>query len=228
MTDLETRLGHTFTDRALFDEALTHSSYGHEHNTRDNERLEFLGDSVLQLAISRAVFEAFPTGNEGRLSRARAMLVNTHTLALIAVELGLDKTLRLGKGELATGGRTRQRSLAAATEAILGALYLDGGPELADATVLRWFASRLEVLQDSAKHGQNPFKDPRSRLQETVQATHGSAPTYAVVDTEGPDHAPRFAVEVRAGDAVLGTGSGGSKREAMKNAAADALGRLSS
>ena len=226
MTELEDRIGHVFEDRALLEEALTHRSFAHENDTRDNERLEFLGDAVLQVAISHAVFERFPDGNEGKLSRARAMLVNTHTLALIAMELGLDKELRLGKGEDTSGGRTRQRSLAALTEAMLGALFLDAGSETATRAVRAWFASRLDVLSDSDQQSNSPFKDPRSRLQESTQASHGVAPTYDVVDTDGPAHAPRFTVEVRLNGAVIGSGSGGNKREAMKNAAADALNHM--
>ena len=141
MALLEERLGYTFTDRDLFAEALTHSSFAHEQSCPDNERLEFLGDAVLQVAISHALFSAFPKGNEGRLSRARAMLVNTQTLAMIAMDLGLDELLRLGKGEADSGGRTRPRSLAASTEALLGALYLDGGHAVADDAVGTWFAT---------------------------------------------------------------------------------------
>ncbi|MFT6146983.1 MAG: ribonuclease-3 [Myxococcota bacterium] len=228
MAQLEERLGYTFTDRQLFAEALTHSSYAHEQKCRDNERLEFLGDAVLQVAISHALFAAFPKGDEGRLSRARAMLVNTQTLAMISIDLGLDKLLRLGKGEADSGGRTRRRSLAASTEALLGALYLDGGHAVADDAVAAWFATRIQALVDGRNDGDDPFKDPRSRLQETTQAEAGVAPTYRVIDTEGPAHSPCFSVEVSIGQQLIGSGTGSTKREAMKHAAADALSRRAS
>lgn len=228
MALLEERLGYTFTDRDLFAEALTHSSYAHEQQCRDNERLEFLGDAVLQVAISHALFTAFPQGNEGRLSRARALLVNTQTLAMIAIDLGLDQLLRLGKGERESGGRTRRRSLAASTEALLGALYLDGGHVVADDAVRSWFATRIQALIDGRNDGADPFKDPRSRLQEATQAESGVAPSYTVTGTQGPAHAPCFSVDVLLGEQRLGSGTGSTKREAMKHAAADALRRRSS
>ena len=222
MTDLETRIGYTFQNRDLLQEALTHTSYAHENGTVHNERLEFLGDAVLQCTMSSALFHAFPKADEGRLSRARALLVNTHTLALIAMELGLDQDLKLGKGEEDTGGRTRQRSLAAVTEAMLGAMQQDGGHQAVFEVVQSWFQSRLQVLVDG-QGGDDPFKDPRSRLQEATQAKVRRAPSYSVIAMEGPAHAPHFTVEVRLQEVVIGTGSGTSKREAMKHAAAAAL-----
>ncbi len=228
MALLEERLGYTFTDRDLFAEALTHSSFAHEQSCPDNERLEFLGDAVLQVAISHALFSAFPKGNEGRLSRARAMLVNTQTLAMIAMDLGLDELLRLGKGEADSGGRTRPRSLAASTEALLGALYLDGGHAVADDAVGTWFATRIQALVDGGNVGNDPFKDPRSRLQEATQAESGVAPSYRVTGKDGPAHAPCFSVDVHIGEDLLGSGTGRTKREAMKHAAADALSRRAS
>jgi ribonuclease-3 len=156
------------------------------------------------------------------------MLVNTQTLAMIAMDLGLNELLRLGKGEADSGGRTRPRSLAASTEALLGALYLDGGHAVADTAVGSWFATRIQALVDGRNVGDDPFKDPRSRLQEKTQAESGKAPSYLVIGTDGPAHAPSFSVEVRIGDELLGTGTGRTKREAMKHAAADALSRRAS
>lgn len=220
---VQQRLGHVFTDEALLTEALTHTSYAHERGTPHNERLEFLGDAVLQLMMSAAIFSAFPKADEGKLSRARALLVNTHTLALIAVELGLDRALLLGRGEESSGGRTRERPLAAVTEAMLGALYLDAGHEAAQAAVSDWFGSRLEVLLRADDEQDDPFKDPRSRLQEHCQAVDGRAPHYALIGEEGPPHDPRFTIEVSHQGAVIGSGAGRSKQEAKKNAAAAAL-----
>lgn len=227
-TDLvQERLGHTFDDPQLLQQALTHTSYAHENEARPNERLEFLGDAILQASMTILLFERFPEAPEGQLSRFRARLVNTEILAGLGAELELGPALRLGKGEEQSGGRQKISLLADAAEAVLGALYLDAGFEKCLEIVRVLMASRLETLGAvAAREGATAWQDPKSRLQEETQSRWNRPPSYEVVHTEGPDHAPTFEVEARMDDQVLGRGVGGSKREAMRLAAADALAGL--
>ena len=222
---IETALGHEFVDRALLETALTHRSWSAEQGGADNERLEFLGDAVLSACTTRLVVDRFPSEGEGALSRIRSRLVNTETLAVIGRELGIGAALRLGRGELATGGREKTSLLADATEALLGALFLDADFAVCLAVVARWMSPRLDALEQADR--ESTWKDPRSRLQERVQQHWRITPTYELLATEGPPHAPTFQVAVCMGEQRLGTGSGPTKREAAQRAAHEALQSLS-
>lgn len=213
-------IGHQFQDPRLFRRALTHTSWVHENNGEDYERLEFLGDAVLQLGSSALLFERLPEAREGQMSRLRSRLVSTDALAALARRIGVGAALRLGVGEEATGGRDRPRVLAGATEAILGAVYLDGGADIALALVRRWLDAPLTALTSQEE---SAWKDPRSLLQEHTQRDRGETPIYGVADRVGPPHRPTFVVEVRVGESVLGRGEGRSKREASRRAAEEAL-----
>lgn len=225
---LQRRLQYRFKDGRLLQQAVTHSSYANENRTPNNERLEFLGDAVLELVVSEALVARYPEAREGQLSRLRSRLVNGEALAEIGRSIKLGRDLRLGKGEESTGGRDRSGNLADAIEAVLGAVYLDGGFEAARDVAGRWMEHGLRSLDEVG--GVAPrdkvdlrWKDPRSALQERVQNLHREPPTYRVVAQEGPPHAPVFTVEVYAGDALLATATGPSKREASRKAAAAAL-----
>jgi ribonuclease-3 len=213
---------HAFSDPNLLLEALTHASWAHEHGGPDNERLEFLGDAVLQLCVSRALVAAFPGAGEGELSRMRQQLVNTRALAAAARAMALGADLRLGHGEAQTGGRDKDTVLAGALEALLGAVFRDAGYGPAEGFVRAWTAGTLAGLTDAPDGG----KDARSRLQERTQRDGGGTPRYEVVEQDGPAHAPVFAVEVRLGPAVLGRGRGPTKKDAARRAAEEALAGL--
>ncbi|TNF22937.1 MAG: ribonuclease III [Deltaproteobacteria bacterium] len=217
---VEELLGYRFKDAALLDEALTHASHKNEvgGDVVDYERLEFLGDAVVELAVSELLFRRLPGAREGRLTQLRARLVNARTLAAIARHLGLGAHIRVGRGEEKSGGRTRRSILADVLEALVGAIYIDGGYGEVSALVARLVDPRLEetLLQDTVK-------DPKSRLQEWAQHAHQITPVYTLVDVSGPQHDARFVAEVRIGDVLEGTGSGLSKKEAEQQAATDAL-----
>lgn len=222
MTDLlldrlSQRLGHTFVRRELLELALTHRSHG----SRNNERLEFLGDSILGFTIGAALFEQFPRGREGQLSRLRAQLVSGETLAELAREMELGDCLRLGEGEMKSGGFRRASILADAVEALIGAIYLDAGLEKARERVLDWFASRLQNLSLETA------KDPKTRLQEWLQAKGLPLPEYRVVNIGGAEHAQNFVVECRV-EGLQGParGEAGNRRAAEKAAATEAYNRL--
>lgn len=209
-------LGHEFADRATLRLALTHRSAG----GANNERLEFLGDSVLDLAVAELAFRCGPAASEDELTRARAALVRRETLAEVAREIGLGAHLVLGAGESKSGGRERESILAGAFEALAGAVYLEGGMEAVRAMAARLFAGRLErVLRDGAA------KDPKTRLQELLQARGLDLPRYRIVETGGAEHRPRFLVECELGDAAPEPvrGEGASRRQAEQRAAARAL-----
>jgi ribonuclease-3 len=220
---LEERLGWSFRNPEWLREALTHRSYVNEHpgeGVRDNERLEFLGDAVLQLVVSAELFRRFPDWPEGRLTALRTALIRGEQLTAWAEALELGRFLRLGKGE-AEGSRTRPSILADAFEALLGALYLDGGLAAAKALLRRLLPEAIaQALENLERH------DPKGRLQQWSQAVRGQTPVYEVVAVEGPPHAARFTVRVRIGEEVVGEGQGTSKREATREAARDALRRL--
>ncbi|MGI9292914.1 MAG: ribonuclease III [Pseudomonadales bacterium] len=209
------RVGHTFDDSALLQQALTHRSYG----SNNNERLEFLGDSILNYIITQQLFTQFPELREGDLSRMRASLVKGVTLAELARELRLGDHLLLGSGELKSGGRKRDSILADAFEALVGALYLDAGFATTEAFLLREYASRLAKLDLQAVD-----KDPKTQLQEILQSRQLSLPTYRVVAESGAAHAVHFVVACEIcllPNAAQGEGS--SRREAEQNAAHMAL-----
>ncbi|MDD5305682.1 MAG: ribonuclease III [Deltaproteobacteria bacterium] len=214
------RLGHTFADVRLLAEALTHRSFVNEHPDRSahNERLEFLGDAVLDLIVAEALMERCPGASEGELTRRRAALVNEAGLADMARRVNLGAALRLGKGEEKTSGRDRSSILSDAVEAVLGAVYLDAGYEAARRVALAWLGPALDPVVEGDLPG-----DAKTSLQEVLQAGAGRGPMYRVVSEEGPDHDKVFEVEIVAGGEVLARGRGRSKKEAEKDAAARAL-----
>lgn len=204
-------IGYRFSDPGLLEQALTHRSRGPGHY----ERLEFLGDSLLSLVISEQLYHLRIHAAEGDLSRLRSRLVRDVTLAEIANELGLGEHLRLGPGELKSGGFLRESILADAVEAIIGAIYIDGGFDEARRVVCEIFADRIATLPDA-----DMLKDPKTRLQELLQAHGHELPEYHVIEETGEDHAKRFRVECRAGDlATAVSAQAGSRRKAEQAAA---------
>ena len=217
LVELEGRLDYRFRDRSTLVAALTHASAMEAGVPRAGERLEFLGDAVLELAISDVLTESFPQFTEGQLSKLRAALVRTTSFAAQARELGLNGYLRLGKGEEKTGGREKASILAAAYEAVIAAVFRDSGYEQVRVIVARQFAAAIE----HAVADETP--DPKTQWQELCQQLYKSAPAYRVVAQSGPDHARRFTVEVLVREEVLARGEGGSKRAAEQEAARHAL-----
>ncbi len=219
--ELEARLGYTFRDPSFLETALTHPSYGGDHHLPDNQRLEFLGDAVLELAVSRALYESHPQMPEGGLSRLRSALVREETLAAAAQKYELGGEIRLSVGEERTGGRKKPSLLADAMEAVIAAVYLDGGIEAAFALVGRTID--LSQVGDEEVYF---AMDAKTRLQELLQKD-GHAPEYAIVSVQGPPHAPTFTSEVRVDGKLLGEGRGHTKRQAQQAAAARAIAALS-
>jgi ribonuclease-3 len=221
---LQERLGYTFGDRAILLQSLTHTSYGHEFlqeksiALRDNERLEFLGDAILDVIVSDILLESFPSANEGHLSKMRAAVVNEKTLAQVAKSISLFDVLRLGKGELQTGGNQKPSILSSAFEALIAAIYLDGGFAAVYPVVRHLFAPLFMEERDLLA-----FYDHKTQLQEIVQARWKVTPTYHLLGTNGPDHAKIFEVEVRMNGKGLAQASGNSKKEAEQNAARAAI-----
>jgi len=208
---LQEAIGYRFAQPALLAQALTHRSYGVPHN----ERLEFLGDSVLNCVIAAEIFRRFDRLREGELSRLRASLVRQETLHQIAQELALGEHLRLGEGELKSGGHNRPSILADALEALFGAIFLDGGFQAAQEVIGRLCAATLHGLDPKATG-----KDPKTMLQEFLQARHTPPPKYAVVATRGAAHSQEFEVECVIPEfSVRTTGSGASRRAAEQEAA---------
>lgn len=208
-------------DRDLLAQALVHSSWLHEHPDAargHNERLEFLGDAVVSLAVSEALYRRHPTDDEGVLSARRAAIVSAPGLARLAARLDLGSFLLLGEGEARRGGRVRPSLLASAFEALVGAIYLDLGWEVARD----WICARAEQ-ELSADVALTSLKSPKSRLQEHTQRTTGDRPLYRIVEAVGPDHEKRFQIEVAVDGRVLGVGEGPSRRVAETSAAAVAL-----
>jgi ribonuclease-3 len=226
MESLYLQLGHIFKDHSLLGLALTHKSFSNEKAggaptvNLDNERLEFLGDAVLDLIISDLLMERFPGDTEGALSKKRASLVNEDTLAGMALELKMDVLIRLGKGEVKTGGLQKPRILASGLEAIIGAIFRDGGYVAARASLASLFASRLDALALSQVDYHHDFK---TRLQEKTQEAVKNIPNYIVEKEHGPDHDKTFEVTVRLEGKVLATGLGRSKKAAEQEAARQAL-----
>ena len=223
---LEKPLGVKFKDPALLDQALVHSSYVNENPERapgSNERLEFLGDAVLGLVVADELFAAYPDQDEGKLTELRTHLVRRDTLARAARELKLGEAVLLGRGEEASGGRTRPTNLAHAYEAVVGAIFLDGGLTTARRFVSRSLGAEFKSIADRAFP-----QDPKSQLQELSQSLYQSTPAYRLLESEGPDHARRFTIEVVVEGKALGKGKGRSKQEAEKEAARKALARLES
>ena len=213
---LEEKLGYTFQNPALLTRALTHSSYANEQNAPgDNERLEFLGDSVLGFLTAEYLFSEHKGVPEGELTRLRAYAVCEKSLDVYAKQLGLGDFLLLGKGEERTGGRTRASVLSDAFEAVIAAMYLDGGIQAVRPFVLRYVAPYVEAKP--------VFRDYKTTLQEVTQQNPGETLEYVVVSESGPDHDKHFEVEVHLNSNVLGRGSGPSKKKAEQDAARQAL-----
>lgn len=226
--DLEARIGWRFREPALLRRALVHSSFAHEHPGSvpdgDNEQLEFLGDAVLALVIAEGLIARYPTRTEGELSKARSALCSGPSLAAKARDLALGDALLLGRGELKTGGRAKENLLADAYEAVVGAVFRDGGLEAARALVLRHFARDIEGIgHDGAPPG---MRDHKSRLQERLQREGGEGPRYEILSEEGPPHERRFRVAVLHGGTLLAEGEGSSKKAAAQSAARTALANL--
>lgn len=221
---LEGRLGQAFADRAQAHAALTHKSYCNEHKDEpcaDNERLEFLGDAVVDLVIGQRLFERFPQVDEGELSKLRALIVNEEGLARIARAMGLGELLLLGRGEALTGGREKNSVLADALEAVVGALYLGNGMGAVLALIDVWFKDALEGVA-LGRQG----RDHKSLLQEAAQSRLKASPRYRVVSEAGPEHEKVFEVEVSLNGEILARSAGRSKKEAEQAAAEKALGLL--
>lgn len=219
MQQLEKNLEYKFNNISFLKNALTHSSYANEvrNGITSNERLEFLGDSVLSIIVSDYIFKNFPNLPEGQLTKLRASLVCEKSLCGFSRELELGKYLLLGKGEEKGGGRERDSILADAFEAVLAAMYLDGGYEVAKKHALRFVLREIEHPEDDV------FKDYKTVLQEIIQRNPEETVTYALVDQKGPDHDKIFTVEVKLNSNTIGKGSGKSKKQAEQMAAKQAL-----
>ena len=211
------KIGYQFQDEKLLTQALTHSSYANEKHMKklsDNERLEFLGDAVLEIISSDFLYKNYPDKPEGELTKLRASIVCEPTLALCTKDIELGNYLRLGKGEDQTGGRGRKSILSDALEAVIGAIYLDGGFANAKEFVLKYILTDIEHKQ--------LFYDSKTILQEVVQGEHEQL-TYVLIHETGPDHNKSFTVEARIGELVIGSGSGHTKKAAEQEAAYRAL-----
>ena len=221
---LEARLGYRFRDAGLLEQALRHRSYANEHDVDAldcNERLEFLGDAIVGALAARMAYERYPQRDEGWLTDARSRLVRNATLGRLAGGLGIGAHLEMGAGIERDGGRGRPVVLARALEAVIGAIWLDGGDEAARAFVERLLVDELEELEREGAVG-----NPKSRLQELAQSERGTTPRYAMISATGPDHDRSFTVMVMLGGEEIARGAGKSKRAAEMEAAAAALERL--
>jgi ribonuclease-3 len=226
IADLEKRFGYVFKNRKLLTEALTHRSFYHENPDKSiahNERLEFLGDSVLGFVIVEYLFSSDKEFTESIMAKIKSYLVKESILSEIADSISLGKYLKLGKGEEATGGRAKKSILADTIEALLGAVYLDGGYKKVKAVVLKLFRKEIDTLMDSTR-----FYDFKTELQEKTQLLFGVLPDYRVVKQEGEEHEKVFTIEVFIEGKKFGKGSGKSKKEAQTLAAREALSQLSS
>ena len=233
LNELEATLGHSFTQRDLLQQALTHRSFVVEHNTHggetlagDNERLEYLGDAVVGLVTADTLFRLYPELPEGALTRLRGALVSRRHLAEVAQALEMGKYLRLGRGEDRSGGRAKAALLANAMEAVIGAIYLDAGLDAAQRLIdSRVIAPTAALLREQLTAGIG-VGDFKSALQELLQARIQVQPVYRTTAETGPDHRKRFFVEVRAGGEVLAEGSGSTRKIAEQDAARRAMERL--
>ncbi|MBW2507930.1 MAG: ribonuclease III [Deltaproteobacteria bacterium] len=213
-------LGYSFADTSLLQDALTHRSFKNENPedlSSDNERLEFLGDAVVNLVAASLLYVQFPDAKEGELTRRRADLVSEKGLAEAAEAVGVGAAMRLGKGEEKSGGREKPRLLSSALEACIGAIFSDGGADAAFAAAHRIFEPRLHTAAPG-------HRDAKSRAQEWAQANLGGTPSYRILSSEGPDHEREFTVALELNDEQVATGVGRSKVEAEQAAAAAALG----
>ena len=221
---LQKVIGHEFKNFDLLVEALTHPSIAHERGSEcnhHNQRLEFLGDAVLQLVLTDRIYKLYPDLPEGKLTQIRAHLANRHTLFQRAQAIDLGSHLMLGKGEEASGGRARLSNLADAYEALLGAIYLDGGLRAARKFIFTQFADEFLNIKQTT-----PRQNPKGRLQELLQAHSANGPSYRVVNESGPDHSKYFEVVVEWEGREIGRGNGSSKKQAETVAADVALAAL--
>ncbi len=221
LEELRDRMHTTVEDWELFNQALTHESYAHETagNIADNERLEFLGDAVLGLIISQMLYQLFPSWNEGEMARMKSCLVSAERLARKAAHLELGSYILLGRGEESTGGRERTSVLADVMEAVLGAIYLEGGIIRATDVIGRLYREDLDITEPEGS-------DFKSRLQEYIQKRFQALPHYRVMNEEGPPHLKRFRIQVVFRGECMGVGDGPSKKEAEQAAAKAALEKL--
>jgi len=221
MKELQRRIGHAFSDETLLETALTHSSYANERpGLHSNERLEFLGDAVLGLCAARRIFRLYPDMPEGEMTRLRSELVCEASLHKTAVALGLSRYIRLGRNEEGNGGRERVSILADAVEAIIAAMFLDGGFEPAERFIDAFILNDLEA-------GRRPARtDYKTQLQELLQREGGAAPTYSIIAESGPDHNKTFVARASLHGGAYADGQGKSKKEAEQHAAAAALALL--
>ncbi len=215
MLELEKKIGYKFKDPALLKIALTHSSYANESSVESYERLEFLGDAVLGLIVASILYDQLPKASEGKLSKKRSAIVSRINFARFSRELGIDRLLLLGKGEEITGGRGRESNLAAAFEALIGAIYLDGGYKKAFGVTSRLIKKSINQKE--------LITDYKTKLQELAQRKYKRVPKYVVVLEEGPPHKKCFHVEVKVLRRVIGRGSGNNKKEAEQSAAREGL-----
>lgn len=225
LEEIQAKIEYKFRDLNLLNWALTHSSYANEYKKEKiiyNERLEFLGDSILGLVVSDYIYKEYPKYPEGELTKLRATVVCEPSLSFLAKNIGLGKYLLLGKGEEATGGRERVSILADAFEALIGAIYLDRGMDYAKRFVLH----HLEPAIEDAINGIELFIDYKTQLQEILQKKNSGKISYKVVKEEGPDHNKLFYTEVYVKETILGKGSGKSKKDAEQDAAKFALKRM--
>jgi ribonuclease-3 len=220
MQPLESRIHYKFRNSLLLAEALTHPSLAYESKKQnfDNQRMEFLGDAVLQLVVTDELYKRFPDFPEGQLTKLRSRVVSRRALARFAMLIHLGDYVLLGKGEEATGGRRRLSTLADAFEALLGAVYLDSGLLPARDLILRLFETEIGEMSTSPEE-----RNPKGELQEVLQSIHAQAPSYRVISETGPDHRRVYQSEVSWREIVLATGKGKSKKEAEARAAAEAL-----
>ena len=224
ITDLQTALEVTFKDPSVLRQALLHRSYLSENPDpplSSNERLEFLGDAVLSFVIAEEMYQRFPGLDEGEMTKLRSAVVRGETLARVASSLNLGEYLLLGRGEEESGGRHRPRNLSCALEAVVGAILVDQGLDVARSFILSVLGSKLERAVEGKL-----VADYKSRLQQVIQSDSKATPVYRTIEEAGPDHAKVFTVEVLAGDRVMGQGSGRSKRAAEMDAARQALDSL--
>lgn len=213
---LENALGYAFRDRALLERALLHASAVPSGRGQSYQRMEFLGDRVLGLAVAGALYRAFPAADEGDLARRLNALVRREACADRALALGIDGAIKLGHAEAHSGGRRKTAILADACEAVLAAIYLDGGYEAAETVIIRIWGPLFETVGHTER-------DPKTALQEHVQGAGGPPPEYTLIERRGPDHKPHFVIDVSTRSGVLARGEGGSKREAEQAAARAAL-----
>jgi len=219
---LQELIAHAFRDGRLLELALTHKSYANENRLPEhNERLEFLGDSVLNLAVSERLMRTCPDATEGELSRLRAAVVSEPTLAMVGRAIGLGSHLLLGRGEDQTGGRDKSSLLADSVEALIAAIYLDAGKDAADGFIHRFFDDAIRTACSARGRTDN-----KTELQELCQERLRVLPEYRVVSATGPDHRKQFEVEVWINGRLSGRGTGGSKKEAEQKAASEALVKL--